>query len=164
VASGRQHLDATHRLAWAALLLTPPVEAWLSGAPVTEYGVLLGAMGFFACKFSGKNGPDLDLIGVTISEREAERVWGRVLGTLWFMIWLPYARLIPHRHWLSHAPVIGTLGRLVWLLWLPVFVAAAYGHGQAIVDWAQTGTAATFVFWLIVSDGLHWVMDVIKWG
>ena len=159
MASGRQHLDATHTLAWVALLVTPAASAWLAGAPVTEYDVLLGAAAFLACKFSVKNGPDLDLVGVTISEKEAVRVWGRVLGTLWFMVWLPYARLIPHRHWMSHAPVIGTLGRLLWLLWLPAFVLAAYDHGPALLAWVQTGAAATVVVWLVISDGLHWIMD-----
>ena len=48
--------------------------------------------------------PDLDVIS-----KPAKR-WG-LLGILWF----PYRKLIPHRSWISHAPIIGTLIRLVYL-------------------------------------------------
>jgi uncharacterized metal-binding protein len=40
-------------------------------------------------------------------------------------IWLPYQKFIPHRHWLSHAPVIGSAVRLLYLgvLLSPVAIA-----------------------------------------
>lgn len=47
--------------------------------------------------------PDLDLKSLP---------WKR-WGILRFL-WIPYQQ-IPHRHWLSHAPVIGSLGRLIYL-------------------------------------------------
>ena len=47
--------------------------------------------------------PDLDLKSLPWKR------WG-VLRCLW----LPYQR-IPHRHWLSHAPVVGSIGRLLYL-------------------------------------------------
>jgi len=57
--------------------------------------------------------PDLDLKSLP---------WKR-WGILRFL-WLPYQR-IPHRHWLSHAPVVGSIGRLLYLgLWVsPVAIA-----------------------------------------
>ncbi len=57
--------------------------------------------------------PDLDLKSLP---------WKR-WGILRF-IWIPYQR-IPHRHWLSHAPVVGSIGRLLYLgLWLsPLLIA-----------------------------------------
>jgi uncharacterized metal-binding protein len=57
--------------------------------------------------------PDLDLKSLP---------WKR-WGILRFL-WLPYQR-IPHRHWLSHAPVIGSIGRLLYLgvLLSPVAIA-----------------------------------------
>jgi uncharacterized metal-binding protein len=57
--------------------------------------------------------PDLDLISLP---------WKR-WGALRFL-WIPYQR-IPHRHWLSHAPIVGSIGRLLYLgLWLsPVAIA-----------------------------------------
>jgi len=58
--------------------------------------------------------PDLDLKSLP---------WKR-WGLLKF-IWLPYQNFIPHRHWLSHAPVIGTTVRLLYLsvLLSPVVIA-----------------------------------------
>ena len=57
--------------------------------------------------------PDLDLKSLP---------WKR-WGILRFL-WLPYQR-IPHRHWLSHAPIVGSIGRLLYLgLWVsPVAIA-----------------------------------------
>jgi uncharacterized metal-binding protein len=57
--------------------------------------------------------PDLDLKSLP---------WKR-WGILRFL-WLPYQR-IPHRHWLSHAPVVGSIGRLLYLgvLLSPVAIA-----------------------------------------
>jgi uncharacterized metal-binding protein len=58
--------------------------------------------------------PDLDLKSIP---------WKR-WGILKF-IWLPYQKFIPHRHWLSHAPVIGSAVRLLYLgvLLSPVAIA-----------------------------------------
>jgi hypothetical protein len=41
------------------------------------------------------------------------------------LLWLPYQKFIPHRHWLSHAPVIGSAVRLLYLgvLLSPVAIA-----------------------------------------
>ena len=57
--------------------------------------------------------PDLDLKSLP---------WKR-WGALRFL-WIPYQR-IPHRHWLSHAPIVGSIGRLLYLgLWVsPLAIA-----------------------------------------
>ncbi|WP_299407513.1 metal-binding protein [Acaryochloris sp. IP29b_bin.148] len=53
-------------------------------------------------------GPDLDIYSVQYKR------WGWLRG-----IWLPYQKLLHHRSWLSHGPIIGTLLRLFYLgLWL----------------------------------------------
>jgi uncharacterized metal-binding protein len=58
--------------------------------------------------------PDLDLKSLPWKR------WGFLR-----IIWLPYQKFIPHRHWLSHAPVVGSIGRLVYLgvLLSPVAIA-----------------------------------------
>jgi uncharacterized metal-binding protein len=56
-------------------------------------------------------GPDLDIHSVQFKR------WG-FLGWLW----IPYQRLIPHRSLLSHGAIVGTLGRVVYLLvWISIF-------------------------------------------
>jgi len=58
--------------------------------------------------------PDLDLKSIPWKR------WGILR-----IIWLPYQKFIPHRHWLSHAPVIGSAVRLLYLgvLLSPVAIA-----------------------------------------
>lgn len=48
--------------------------------------------------------PDLD-----IPSRPWRRWW------IFRFLWMPYQRSIPHRHYLSHSPVIGTVGRLLYI-------------------------------------------------
>lgn len=59
--------------------------------------------------------PDLDVQQPVHANIVAYRLhW--IFGAAWRIIWWPYARLIPHhRHWLSHAPFIGTIIRLLYL-------------------------------------------------
>lgn len=74
-------------------------------------------------------GPDLD-----IYSRQYQR-WG------WLRwIWLPYRKMMRHRSFWSHGPVVGTVLRLLYLaIWLSalslVGVAIAAALGYAIPDW-----------------------------
>jgi len=53
-------------------------------------------------------GPDLDIYSVQYKR------WGYLK-----LIWLPYRKLLRHRSWLSHGPIIGTILRLIYLgVWL----------------------------------------------
>lgn len=53
-------------------------------------------------------GPDLDIYSIQYKR------WG------WLrVIWLPYRKVLHHRSWLSHGPIIGTILRLLYLgIWL----------------------------------------------
>lgn len=84
-------------------------------------GFLIGGLMF---------GPDLD-----IYSRQYQR-WG------WFRwIWLPYRKLMRHRSFWSHGPIVGTVLRLAYLgVWLSavawVCVAIASLLGYPLLDWA----------------------------
>jgi len=69
--------------------------------------------------------PDLDL---------KSRPWKR-WGVL-RVLWLPYQR-IPHRHWLSHGVLVGSVGRVLYtaVLLIPLWVLFP---GLAQVNWALT--------------------------
>jgi len=68
--------------------------------------------------------PDLDMQQRTEEERRMGRI--PVVGWLWRALWWPYAAAIPHRAWLSHGIVIGTLGRAAYLaLWAQIALALA---------------------------------------
>jgi uncharacterized metal-binding protein len=66
-------------------------------------------------------GPDLDIHSV-----QTQR-WG------WFQwLWQPYRKLVPHRSLLSHGPILGTLGRV---LYLGLWVALVWSIGHFSCRW-----------------------------
>ena len=99
--------------------------------------------------------PDLDVDGWIRSKRKATRSLGLV-GYAWFVFWYPYSKAIRHRNWLSHAPLIGTMGRIVYLLTIPLTVAmathtAVSGQAVSYIAIASVGLAC--------SDIIHWLRD-----
>jgi uncharacterized metal-binding protein len=65
-------------------------------------------------------GPDLDIHSV-----QTQR-WG------WFQwLWQPYRKLVPHRSLLSHGPILGTLGRVLYLgLWVALMLSIGHFSRQ----------------------------------
>ena len=95
--------------------------------------------------------PDYDLTinrSYTIIRRDLGALW-----YVWWLVWYPYARLIPHRHFVSHAPVVSTAIRVMYIGWLPYVALRSFD-----IDIASS----LFVWWFVglcVSDTLHWVFD-----
>jgi len=80
---------------------------------------------------------------------------------IWLLFWLPYARAMAHRAYLSHAPVIGTAGRLAYLA-IPLLVVA-WIAGINLADipaWAWRILAGV-ALGLAISDMAHAVMDAL---
>ena len=87
---------------------------WLSG------GFLFSGLMF---------GPDLDL-----HSRQSLR-WGKLR---W--LWYPYRKAISHRSVWSHGPLIGTIGRIIYLaLWLALLGLFSLGIYQLVWGQAYTG-------------------------
>ena len=106
MSSGKVHATASI----VAALPTAAVTALLLGPDV---GLCAGA----GCLLGIPINPDLDQLTI---ERAEWKIIKRlpVIGWGWLALWDLYARGIPHRHALSHLPVIGTAGRLAYLeLW-----------------------------------------------
>jgi uncharacterized metal-binding protein len=95
MASGKNHDRA--------ILFTSPLVLTLGAYQFGwEVGIVAGAAHFLGGWFLS---PDLDLVS------KPYKRWGFLR-----FVWVPYQRLIPrHRHWLSHAPVVGSAVRLVYL-------------------------------------------------
>ena len=93
--------------------------------------------------------PDLDLNKLTYSGRLVYN-FCPLIGVIWRGIWYPYSRVIPHRHWVSHIPVLSTLLRLLYLspVTIPILV---YLPG---LFWSVTGG-------LLLSDVVHFFTDCI---
>lgn len=94
MATGTSHDRATCLLAVPFGLLCWP---WLgsSGAAIGALAFLLGGLWL---------SPDLDILS-----RPTQR-WGPLR-----CLWWPYRRLLPHRSVFSHAPLLGSAGRLLYL-------------------------------------------------
>lgn len=91
-----------------------PIVGGLGLAVTHSASITLSLTGSFL--FSGLMfGPDLDIYSVQFKR------WG-----LLRWLWLPYQKGLQHRSWLSHGPIVGTLGRLVYLgLWGLICAAIA---------------------------------------
>lgn len=94
LASGRNHDRATWMLALPFGALWWPWQG-LTGVVVGAVGFLLGGLWL---------SPDLD------THSNASRRWGPLS-----LLWWPYRRVLSHRSLLSHTPLIGTTGRLLYL-------------------------------------------------
>ena len=95
--------------------------------------------------------PDLDVDHKTEAERILYKL-GWLPGSLFYVFWLPYAKAIPHRHPISHWPILGTIGRIVYLLPIWGAIWTFTGFPPWIYAWA-------FVGGLMGSDALHWLKD-----
>ena len=113
VASGRDHDRATLACCLPIGLLTGWWLGSVNGA-LTALAFLVGGLWL---------SPDLDVRSTAL------RRWG-VLGGIWW----PYRRLLPHRSFLSHGPLIGMTVRLAWLsvLMLLIWTATALLFSPAI--------------------------------
>lgn len=144
MASGKKHAIVSvcaAPLAGAALLAALGPKAGVGAAAGCLAGILIG--------------PDLDQIDQAIIHHGERRFikYVPVLGYLWLALWDLYARLIPHRHPLSHFPIVGTAGRVGWLLWV---VRVVLGFDILTVDHEFLVGVVTG---LAISDALHWIMD-----
>jgi len=119
MASGRLHDRATGLLALPFALLWGP---WLgpAGVAAAAAAFLIGGLWL---------SPDLD------TRSNATRRWGPLA-----LLWWPYRRCLPHRSFLSHSPLVGTAGRLLYLAAL-VALASLLLHPWGVPSPVQVGEA-----------------------
>jgi uncharacterized metal-binding protein len=158
LASGENHIKATVLIALPTGVLAAVGGAgWLAGA-ACSLGCLAGVI----------LSPDLDVEHRTRSEYLIYRYLGRFLGAAWFAFWWPYARLIPHRHPISHWPVMGTLIRVLYLYFAggAVWFAAAWvitgrGAWMPLTQWLGNINFIWGLLGLAAADTLHFIMDAL---
>lgn len=97
--------------------------------------------------------PDQDLFRCN-----ANRRWGIVR-----FIWWPYSQAIPHRHWLSHGPVIGTLTRYTYLRCIIAIAWLLFDRAAPVEQiWQFYPWEPLFLCGLASADILHLLADRIK--
>ena len=165
MANGRTHAVGTQTLA-VLLFAAEATNGKLSGyslQPTLIYSAVLAGGAMLGLLLT----PDLDVNAGSISEEEVRELspFGE---NLWWMYWFPYRQTLPHRSPFSHWPVIGTIGRLLYIS-IPYWIglAVTYSFDPSIFNWlAQAG------IWLIMlpyfrvavlglagADTLHFFMD-----
>lgn len=105
-----------------------------AGLPL-PYAFLLG-LGSILCVWVN---PDLD-----VAERRRQGMWR--------LYWYPYGKAVPHRHWISHMPIIGTAVRLIYLLPL---LALSY-----LIRPPTWEVSRVLILGLALGDTLHWLLDI----
>jgi len=85
------------------------------------------------------------------------------------ILFMPYALIITHRHWTSHAPLIGTLVRVLYVTAIAYEIALALGTVPLFlgaVGYIVSWKACLYFFGaLVLSDTAHrfcdWLSDRI---
>lgn len=147
MASGETHAKVA-RIVGGIIMLWAVYVAY-QGFPQAAVGMMIGALAGLWIT------PDIDHWVRTHEEYRVYRHFGSFVGKLWQSYWSPYATFIPHRHWLSHFPVIGTALRIFYL-GIPVWIGW-YWFGW-IIPVEPDLYWAVFIAWT-VQDTFHWVFD-----
>ena len=153
MASGRQHDRATRLLALPFGLLWWPAQG-PAVALTAAVSFLLGGLWL---------SPDLD------TRSRATRRWGPLA-----LLWWPYRRVLSHRSALSHTPLLGSAGRLLYLaaalallsqLLQPLGTPSAALLAAALQElWReQRPPLVTALVGLEASSWLHLIQDGDPW-
>lgn len=143
------------------------VGCYLSAKPPDETKLIYTACITLGCITGILLSPDLDIEKGSISMAHVRNFTGNaggIFSTLWLWYWWPYAKAIPHRHFLSHFPVVSTIIRMIYLFILPIIILfimfLQIENGLEIYKTIIFNLYVVFVFLgLCVSDTLHAIMD-----
>ena len=147
--SGRIHSATTVILAAAGTWFSVRAGTPVAQTAALSAGILTGLV----------LTPDLDVDEGCYSTSLIRRTFGRFAARAWFLFWLPYSRLIPHRSYLSHMPILSTAIRLLYVAAIPLLVyfladlPFALPPIPAVLIWSAAGLA--------LADILHFLLDSI---
>lgn len=146
MSSGRNHDKGTRYLSLGILGLSPALVVFDIN-PV--YGLIIAASEFIGGYYLS---PDLD--GCSLPSRPFKR-WG-VLS----IYWIPYRNIIPHRHWVSHSPIVSSFIRIAYLL-IPFELLSNLLVDFSLVSYLTTipEYALAVFIGVEISCLLHLVMD-----
>lgn len=156
MSSGKEHLHTSKMLSPLAAGLGFGAVHLLKTVAPHPHPLLGAALAGIGCAFVGPIvSPDLDQESLTSSEWSVIRKFG-VLGWAYTLVWYPYALLIPHRNVFSHFPIVGTLGRMLYISLIFSLLRLVTGIPMQFFSWP------IFYVWIGValSDWAHYAQDV----
>ena len=122
--------------------------------------LILAVFGIVGCLLGLLIEPDLDIDHKTMSERrmsDASPLYGRI----WYVVWLPYALILPHRSFLSHWPILSTTIRYLYTCVPPITLLLVTGFWHEVRDFGIMYQDE--LMWLFigncVSDLAHFIFD-----
>jgi uncharacterized metal-binding protein len=108
--------------------------------------------------------PDLDLLESSFKSKARKKF----LLLPWWILWMPYSVSFRHRSPYSHAPILGTLIRILYLLViislaLSLLVIAGFISPEEIktVDNFPRWFFLWFIAGMVASDTFHWFLDTV---
>jgi uncharacterized metal-binding protein len=147
LASGKRHAKAS---------IVGTIPCFLVGYVITEDWTL-SACASAGCLLGVVLSPDLDISAITHSESVVYRI-SPIFGAAFQMFWLPYSWLMPHRSPVSHAPIVSTLIRDLYLS-IPILLLGVW---MDIPVWTVLPFVPYIIAFLVgqcFSDVLHWIKD-----
>lgn len=152
VASGKQHFNATLGL---GVVLT------LVATFINPLYILTTIYASVTALFVH---PDCDLESTSYSERMIQQ-WSNKIIPYWLshflmksyqIIWYVYAIFTIHRGWTSHFPIVGTIGRAIYLYGIFWLINV---HFEIVSKITYSHELLWFISVIAISDILHFLMD-----
>lgn len=142
--SGKVHTKATGVVYASSLILLPFVVS-IEQALLFSYGCLIGMV------VTPDNDVDNGHVGIGI----VRHLFGSRVSDMYQAYWYPYARIMPHRGFWSHFPIISTFIRFIYLSVPFLFLSL-------ITGWRAEINFYPLLIGLIVVDSLHWLFDTVS--
>lgn len=148
--SGRVHSAAT-----LSILLTTGICATGFVSTNLDYICLSSGM---VLGFILNSDLDVNVGNISYSYIRQIPVIGWLLKAIWWLVWRPYALIIPHRSILSHYPILSTVIRILYILSIVSLTLMPFGLSLdfGMLDIRQ----GTILFvGLAIIDISHWLLD-----
>ena len=162
MASGRCHDWATKKIAVPSAIGMGLIVYPIAGLPAIIPAFLFTFFGLMAQRIMS---PDLDQQQITFSEYLVNRL-NPIVGKMWEMYWWAYSAAIPHRHFISHFPIISTIIRIIYLF-LPFYLLSFFDikplkifFDLAFYYWDYS---LYFILGMIIADIGHYCLDYNYW-
>lgn len=143
---------------------TTMITALLAGTASSFLGADMGysIIGTFGIMLGVILSPDLDLSDTGFHGLYILRVlFGEYFSRVFQAYWTPYSMIVRHRSWISHAPIISTAIRLMYLFAPLVIVLIILGYR---INEDSIISLIVLFSGIALSDCMHIAMDVLSTG